>query len=103
MTAQRWDYMPPGWTVGAEAKKSDLLSQVLTADLIWRKLTAPQRELLLSAVAGYPVAPRRDVLRRMIDRGLVDKYLQPTEAGRLVVKWRLPAKGNGVSVKQDSK
>lgn len=113
MTAQAWDYLPPDWAVRVEkvdppepinpkyplASKGGInaLSNILQADAIWRALTKPQRELLLSAAAGAPIAARRDVLKRMTDRGLLEPYwwddmshIEPTDAGRFVVQWRLP-------------
>lgn len=67
-----------------------MLNQILIASDAWSRLTKPQRELLLSACAGYPVLARADVKDRMVARGLITEDLQPTEAGRLVVKWRTP-------------
>lgn len=87
----RWDDLGKNWTVRANPdKSSNLLVQILTAEVVWRNLTKPQRELLLSAVAGCPVKPRADVRVRLIARGLIGEDLAPTEAGRLVVKWRCP-------------
>lgn len=70
------------------------LANILNADNIWRALTKRQRELLLSTAAGAPVAARADVRRRLEARGLLhaDNGSRPrlTEAGRLVILWRLP-------------
>lgn len=65
-------------------------TQVIIADEAWRQLTKPQRELLLSAAAGAPVAARADVRRRLVARGLLNDDLTTTAAGRLVIYWRLP-------------
>lgn len=67
-----------------------MLNQILIASDAWKRLTKPQRELLLSACAGYPVQARADVKARMVARGLIEDDLQPTSAGRLIVKWRTP-------------
>jgi hypothetical protein len=86
----RWDDLPADWAVDLAAGRAPhMLLSVLQADVIWRKLTRPQRELLLSACAGWPVKPRTDVKDRLVGRGLVDEQLTPTDAGRFVVKWRL--------------
>ena len=75
------------------------LSNVLVADDIWRTLTKPQRELLLSTVAGMPIKARADVTARLVARGLLvadpifladGNPAAATLAGRFVVEWRLP-------------
>jgi hypothetical protein len=65
-----------------------LLALMVNADRVWRALTKPQRELLLSVVAGFPIKARADVTARLVGHGLVDDALSATEAGRLVVRWR---------------
>lgn len=90
-TAQRWDYLPPGWSVDVTLSEDmPAIMLVMQCDVVWRNLTRPQRQLLLACVAGFPFVARADVRARLIGRGLVDEQLQPTTAGRLVVQWRLP-------------
>lgn len=103
----RWDAFGDDWTVRVVPRDEPitaldtmyplatktgigLLGEVLTAHAVWRNLTRPQRELLLSIVAGVPVKPRADVLARMVARGLVAADLTATDAGRAVIEWRLP-------------
>lgn len=64
------------------------LNQILLADSVWRHLTGPQRELLLSAAAGYPIKARVDVAARMVGHGLITDDSRVTDAGRLVVALR---------------
>lgn len=76
----------------------EALSNILLASHVWRELTKPQRELLLSTVAGCPVKARRDVVRRLAVQGLLadwsgvdpDRVPEATGAGRFVVRWRTP-------------
>lgn len=73
-----------------------MLTLILTADKTWRALTARQREVVLSAAAGAPIAARSDVLRRLSSSGLITVTsaivgaAELTDFGRLVVRWRLP-------------
>lgn len=95
MTAARWDDLPDNWRAAGVKSSSDGSNYpsflgLLQAAAMWRHLTRVQREVLLSSVAGYPIACRADVLKRMVARGLVDKYLNPTEAGKFIVRWKLP-------------
>jgi hypothetical protein len=70
-----------------------MFSLILTADDVWRALTRPQREVLLSAAAGAPIRARADVRRRLSSRGLIVSAAadaaELTELGRVVVRWRL--------------
>ena len=66
------------------------LGNILHAHGVWLGLSRPQRQLLLSCVAGFPIKARADVQRRMVDRGLIAADLTPTVEGRLVARWRLP-------------
>lgn len=80
----------------ATRRGAETLAAILTADTVWRKLTKPQREVLLSAAAGAPIVARADVRRRLSSRGLITVLSaaagtpELTEAGRFVVAWRLP-------------
>jgi hypothetical protein len=67
-----------------------MLHLVLAATEVWKALTRPQRELLLSCVAGSPIKARVDVYGRLTVLGLLDGNYAPTGRGRAVVRWRLP-------------
>jgi hypothetical protein len=95
MTAtERWDYLPPDWSASVEVAPAagqtgaHALIQLLMADVLWRALTKPQRELLLSCAAGAPIAARADVRARLVSRGLIEDGPRLTDAGRLVVRLR---------------
>lgn len=108
MTSRAWDDLGVDWSVQVSGTDPaaihrahplasrggvNMLSNILAASAVWRNLTKPQRELLLSTVAGAPVAARRDVVARMVARGLLnaaDGMPCATAAGRAVVEWRCP-------------
>lgn len=92
----RWDDWGKDWAVNVESSGGQsALSRLLIADGIWRKLTRPQRELLLSTAAGFPIAARSDVRAKLSSRGLITVLSaaaglpEITDAGRMVVQWRL--------------
>jgi hypothetical protein len=76
----------------------EALHGMLAATEVWRSLTKPQRELLLSTVGDAPIKARSDVTQRLLDRGLLvadpifpedGNPAAATDAGRFVVAWRL--------------
>ena len=90
-TQQKWDYLPPDWHAEVrpvEPVVGGALVEFLTAGVIWRALTRPQRELLVSTAAGAPIRARADVENRLFQRGLITAYNEITPAGRAVMRMR---------------
>lgn len=66
------------------------LTNFLNANAVWKALSRPQRELLLSCAAGWPILARADVVARMVRRGLITDGLAATDAGLFIIAWRIP-------------
>lgn len=60
----------------------------MSGSAVWTGLTRRERALLRAVVGDRPARPRRAVLARMVDLGLVNVDLSATAAGRKAVNGR---------------
>lgn len=66
-----------------------LLSEVLQAQAIWRKLTAKQRVAMLDGYKHGLVDAHIHTMASLEGHGLMHTDCRLTDAGRIIVRWNL--------------